>query len=167
LVGAGTGSAGTGVVVGATTIGTGTLVGAGTTGTGTALGGAADIVPSQVQISSFATAQAQVADSLTGTPLVVTVCEKLQDALASPPFRTPAQEVPSPGKLVGHCVASVGDPGVVAGTGMDEVGSVCPAGMSETVGAGTGDNESPTQDHTGLSRTQVHFLVSRDPPFID
>jgi len=118
LVGAGTGSAGTGVAEGTVVV----VGAAGTTGTGTALGGAADIVPSQVQISSFATAQAQVADSLTGTPLVVTVCEKLQEAFASPPFRTPAQEVPSPGKLVGHVVVSVGGPGVVAGTGMDEVG---------------------------------------------
>mmetsp|Transcript_39035 Transcript_39035/g.44618 ORF Transcript_39035/g.44618 Transcript_39035/m.44618 type:complete len:283 (-) Transcript_39035:271-1119(-) len=123
LVGAGTGSAGTGVVVGATTIGTGTLVSAGTTGgTGTALGGAAEIVPSHVQSSPFATAQPQVADSLTGTPLVVTVCEKLQDASANPPLRVPAHEVPSPGKLGGHVVVSVGGPGVT-GIGIDEVGN--------------------------------------------
>mmetsp|Transcript_39041 Transcript_39041/g.44646 ORF Transcript_39041/g.44646 Transcript_39041/m.44646 type:complete len:281 (-) Transcript_39041:271-1113(-) len=122
LVGAGTGSAGTGVVVGATTTGTGTLVGAGTTGTGTALGGAAEIVPSHVQSSPFATAQPQVADSLTGTPLVVTVCEKLQDASANPPLRVPAHEVPSPGKLGGHVVVSVGGPGVT-GIGIDEVGN--------------------------------------------
>jgi len=31
--------------------------------------------------------------------------------------------------------------------------------MSET-GDWTGDNESPTQDHTGFSRTQVHFFDS-------
>mmetsp|Transcript_18447 Transcript_18447/g.19905 ORF Transcript_18447/g.19905 Transcript_18447/m.19905 type:complete len:348 (+) Transcript_18447:817-1860(+) len=114
----------TGVVVGATTIGTGTVVGAGTTGIGTALGGGDDIVPSQVQRSSLAIAQPQVADSLTVTPLVVTVCEKVQEAWASPPWRIPAHEVPSPGKLGGHCVVvSVGGPGV-AGTGMDELGSV-------------------------------------------
>jgi len=52
---------------------------------------------------------------------VVTVCEKLQEAFANPPFKTPAHEVPSPGKLVGHIVVSVGGPGV-AGTGMDEMG---------------------------------------------
>mmetsp|Transcript_46518 Transcript_46518/g.52017 ORF Transcript_46518/g.52017 Transcript_46518/m.52017 type:complete len:117 (+) Transcript_46518:197-547(+) len=92
--------------------------------TGTALDGAVDIVPSQVHSSSLATAQPQVADSLTVTPLVVTVCEKVQEAWASPPWRIPAHEVPSPGKLGGHCVVvSVGGPGV-AGTGMEEVGSV-------------------------------------------
>jgi len=91
--------------------------------TGTALGGAADIVPSQVHSSSFATAQPQVADSLTVTPLVVTVCEKVQEAWANPPLRTPAHDVPSPGKLGGHVVASVGGPGV-AGTGIVEVGCV-------------------------------------------
>mmetsp|Transcript_45308 Transcript_45308/g.52295 ORF Transcript_45308/g.52295 Transcript_45308/m.52295 type:complete len:263 (-) Transcript_45308:181-969(-) len=118
LVGAGTGSAGTGVAEGTVVV----VGAAGTTGTGTALGGAAEIVPSHVQISPFAIAQPQVADSLTGTPLVVTVCEKLQEASANPPLRVPAHEVPSPGKLGGHVVVSVGGPGV-AGTGMDEVGS--------------------------------------------
>jgi len=52
----------------------GGAVGAAAGVTGTALGGAAEIVPSQFQISSFA-AQPQVAASLTGTPLVVTVWE--------------------------------------------------------------------------------------------
>jgi len=63
-----------------------------------------------------------VADSLTDAPLVVTVCEKVQDAWANPLLRTPAHDVPSPGKLGGHFVVSVGGPGVV-GTGMDEVGN--------------------------------------------
>jgi len=103
-------------------VGIPTATGVDDAGTGTALGGAAEIVPSHVQISPFAIAQPQVADSLTGTPLVVTVCEKLQEASANPPLRVPAHEVPSPGKLGGHVVVSVGGPGVT-GTGIDEVGS--------------------------------------------